>query len=301
MNANDLVKLIVGVAVGALMLSAILVPVTSDSTTATYEKINEGTPYAEYDGESHTIIVSLESNTLGITTDGEPCEIPVGYNSSATIVYGNAGYVRLAVGSTGYGNVRVYVSETGNSLTPTAGSPVTITIESDSVTIAKNTTTYTASFVPLAYIASSGDYVLTTSPYVTEDSVIYIGGTTTYSNNRYISFVGYGDTNDLTATTAFSAPSSDSTVTIEGVTTSVNTSPVIADIIQIDTVVFTANLSDESTLNGTFSYFLAPKTVQCANPNYAGDDIASILGVIPILVTVGLILGVVGVAFSRRE
>lgn len=279
------------VTLGVILIGSLLAPMLSEYTTATKTYTNEGTPYAIFDGESHEIVIAIdEGGVISISTDGEACQIPTGFNNTATIVYAEDGYARIALNG---GNTRVFVSNSADGITPTTTKPVTLTIEATGITMTNGTTTYESECSPLAYIASEGPYVLTTKPGVAADSTIYLGGTTNYSSGNYIAFVGYGTTEDITATNAYSSPTSDPTVTISSVSAVATTSKINENIEKIDNVLFTATLSNESTLTGTFTYFLAPATITWDDPDYIGSAGSAILIAIPLMAIAALLLLVV--------
>lgn len=294
MGKNNLLTLAIALTVGVILAGSLLMPVLSDYTTATRTYTNEGVPYASFDGETHTIVLSYDGTTTTITTDGEPCELPdLNLYGSATIVYGSDAIIRI--GKTG--NVRGF-SDSFYGVDATAGNDATIVVTSTVTTLTVGNTTRTVPLTPLAYIASEGDYRLSLKPCITDDNVI-IGGTTNTSGGHYINTVAVGQINDLTIANPFSDLGTG--VTITSIDATPTTSAVVGNLLKIENISFNAELSDSSEVTAIFSYFLAPASVVYNDPNYLGDANAAILGAIPVLVIVALITMALGSMYLKRD
>lgn len=290
---NGILEIIVTVTIGIIFIGSLLAVTINEYSTSTAVYENDGVPYAEYDGEEHTIVVSYDGTKTTITTDGKVCETPnfTLFAGGASIVYGSDAYIRL----NGLGNIRAF-SDNFYAVNATAGNDVTIVLTSTNAAITVGTTTTDVPITPLAYIASEGEYTLSTSPSVAEDSII-IAGTTALTGSDYISFLANGTIDDLTVGNAYSKLPTGITITdTEAV---VNTTEVVTNLVRIDSVVFTATLSDSSTETGTYTYFLAPKEIQYDNPQYVGDYGGLFSAIIIIAVAALLLIGVRAITGNR--
>ena len=301
MNTNDLIKLVVGVIVGALMLSAILTPMIHASTDETITIKNEGAYFTTPDEGDHTLVFGFEQ----VTVDGVTVPYPIGFGTgsarNATAIIGTDWMFRLDSNM-----LRLLIagpSQDFKVLGNVRDSEITLTISGDSLTYTLNDVENTLDGVRY-YLAPAGDMVLCYNPYIKEDTQI-IGGIRNNSNTAGADVfeIVEGSVQDgFTATTCRTYISTSTPTT--GTFTSefdVDTTTVTTNLLKLTSINQTATFWNDATADITISYLLAPAEIEYNNPDYVGDNIAQILGVIPILVTVGLILGVVGVAFSRRE
>lgn len=307
MNANDLIKLVVGVIVGALMLSAILTPMIHASTDETITIKNEGAYFTTPDENEHTLLI----NATEITYDGEPCIYPdMELYGSATVLVGNDWFLRISK-STNPANSIEYViagppqqyTRIGNSITD---GECVITINGTGITAVCGSTTATRTGVEYI-IADQGEWVLSHDPYV-------LANTPFVAAIRNISAI---DIMEIVRGTINTPAEYETTMcrtwhfselktgTLTDSEFTVSLADADGDLKKLNEITQTATVNFEGvgdiTRTITIDYILVPETITYDNPDYVGDNIAQILGVIPILVTVGLILGVVGVAFSRRE
>lgn len=299
MEINTFVKSAIGVIVAALVILSIVMPTVHTGTAETLVYENDGVYYAATDGENtHEIIISMDDDSnLSMTTDGEAVELPdFSLYSQATIVYGDKGLVRL--GSTG--GVQVYGASNQGSVSVTSAAPVTVTVGLTGATVTNGTTTKAAAFTPLAYINNDGEYKLCQNPRVTsDDSIIIIAGVTNYTGSDKIIYLANGTIDNLSVSTGY-VTSADS-LTVSDVSAVVNTSDVSGDLVKIDNVVFTATMSDNSELTGTYTYFLAPAEVEYNNPVYIDSTVTTIAGMLPVLMLVGVMLFVVGSFVTNRR
>lgn len=287
---------ILAVTVGIIMIGSILAVVISgfDSETLTYT--NEGIPYATMDEDSHTIVISYDGTDYSITSDGESTEVPdLSLYGSATIVYGSDGLVRL--GSNGY--VRGFTTSGLGGLNVDEDTPITVVTNSDGATISDGATTLAYPFTPSHYIAVSGDYVLCQNPRVTDDTVILAGITSYNSYVETIAWYGTGTIEEITASVIYASLTDSKTVS--SVSAEVNTTAITTDLVKIDSIVFTAELSDSSEYTATFSYFLAPMTITYENAMYVGDGAAGLLSAVMVVSILAVLMVAVKLVKGRDD
>lgn len=288
-----IVGITVAILVSITVLAGVLMPILTDYGSDTFTYTNTGTPYAAFDGETHTIVVSYDGSTTTITTDGESCQLPdFSLYGNATIIYGSDAIIRL----NNAGAIRGF-SDAFYGINATSGKDVTLELSSTAVTMTDGTDTRVVPITPLAYIASEGEYRLSLNPCVTDDTVI-IGGTSELTGGKYISTVAVGPVDDLSITNPFCNLGTG--VTITSIEATVNATDVSGSLKKIDNITFNVVLSDDTEQNAVFSYFLAPEKVTYDNPNYLGDNVSSLLLVIPMLVIVAILIGVVALVIRSR-
>ena len=310
MNANDLVKLVVGVVVGALMLSAILVPMINDATTTnrTFENNEYFITMDKIGPEDgpHTITWEKVNPNVIVVDD---VEITPTWES-ITIFAEEDNLLRCSKASTGY-----YLNFVGATQPVGYGSindkSVSVTIDDGTVTfsgVSSSDNTYsTNSTFNVGYIINpdnEGQYsfVLKTpnaKAYVLGDSEIYGIGFSNVGGAWQNIFSISGTINDGIDVTLVSTTLSDNP-TISNEATVYTTVSGYEDLYQFEKETFTATYDGTAT-NLTYSYVIVPASVTAELSDHADQNTIQMLEVIPILVTVGLILGVVGVAFSRRD
>lgn len=288
MDAQKFATLIAAVVLAAIMLSSMLIPIVSSSTSTEATITNEGAKYSLYEtGDTHTITFTSDS----IITDGVAQPLPdTSLYGSATIVYGT-GIFRYHSD----GNVRFWGVLASGDVNRSLGSAVNVTIAIDETGTATATST-DESVTPrnfsgvIMYANPAGDYALSYNPYVVEDSTIYGCGNTIIEDTTY-TMAWTGTTEGITVSWVYPPEQEIGTI-------AVNTTDVQTNLLKIDSI----EIPIESAGGGaTYTYFFAPKEITYENPDYAGESESTLLGVIPILVTVGIILGVIGMLFLRRE
>lgn len=293
MESKNLIGAIVAVTVGIILIGTVLSSAVAAYSNETLTYTNEGTPFAAFDDETHTIVVSYDGSKYVITTDGEECELPdLSLYGAATIVYGDDAFIRLSKS----GQVRGYINGAmvqGGNVSASVTS--TIVINGEGATLTFSNTTNTMAFTPYAYIAPEGEYVLSVSPCVTDDSII-IGGITVIDTEA-LGFVAHGTISDLTASVVYIDGFGD--VTVTDLDWTVNTSKVTTNLVKIDNVTFTATMSDDSTFTGIYSYFLAPASVVYDDPDYLGAANVAILGVVVVMSIIAVLMIMVNIV--RRD
>ena len=224
--------------------------------------------------------------------------------SSTSLVIGEDAIVRLFE----TGDVLIINTTTKINLGKAVGSDTVTFTVTDDVLRYTTSTNATGSFADvLAYISSDGEMAMCRNPYVTDESKIILGGyaydlATTTDDTVDIGYCasgtveGFGDAN----VTGVMAPVSDASNTYSSTTVVTTTSDVESDLKRIDKIVFTGTWSDNGESTATYTYFLAPSNVAYTNENYAGDQIAALLNIVPLLVIIGVIIGAVALIRMRN-
>ena len=301
MESKNMLDLVVGIAVGVLVLSAALFPVIDSNTDQTLIKTNVGTQFMTPDDGEHTIVIDYSS----ITFDGKPCVYPdMSLYGSATVMLGSDWFFRLEDNGTRISYIIAGPNQQYDNIGNTDSGSATITVNGTDVTIVGPTSTLTKT--NLTYmISDDGNYVLSHDPYVLE-TTSFVGGIRNNSNNVDVFEIISG---------TFDDPDNIQTVSCRVYGTDIGLGSVTSSEYTIDLVPAAGNLKRLSQINQTaeltgslstatkeitIDYLIVPEKITYTNPNYVGDDLDDVFSVIPLLIIVGLIMGIVGVIASRR-
>lgn len=309
-NAKTFVVAVVAFVVAIVLVTTVLVPIISQSTSENITKVNSGTKYALVSTENdltHTIGVSVTGTAAPVfTLDGNTIKLP-DKKANAPIIFGDDWMIVVN------GNAVEYVVGNGSdnkTLTPDTGD------YSISMTIAVPTGTFTATEYgasaftddnTVAYLnPENGNYVLSRSPSVLEDNTIYLAyyGTaeSTGDSNVTIGYLGTGNISTIASSVTAISPMSVPAHTVSGTTATMNTPTTESPLKQIKDITMVTTLDDSSTVTIKDPYVLAPVSVTYANPNYEDNGaINSILNIIPLLIVVGIVLGAVSMINIVRK
>lgn len=293
---------IISTVVCVILAASILIPIVSDATATEKTVTNDG--YFDLikldasDAGEHTISWA-SSNGKIITVDGVAIDVTtwgLGSYQQVSCFVTESDLFRLGVpGSPGalqWIQVRgatIAYAQANTSFEATIGSGnVSITMDGG----AARTLTYTEAYL----LAPTGDYVMKKSDesaYLLADSEIYGLGYTTLTGGNAV-FKVAGTVEDMT---------------VESVTTVVSISDIVVDyqdtdeyedLYLFDKVTFVATIDDAAT-DCTYSYVIVPKEVTGQLTEHLGDAERAILGILPVLVIIGIVLGVVVVLGRRAE
>lgn len=306
MDPKKLATIIVAVIVGVILTSAILVPIVSDHTSAQKTVTNEGSYFTTPDDGEHTVVINAET----ITYDGEPCIYPdLSLYGSATLMVGEDWFVRL---NTATGNtVAVTIAgppqnyaNMGNS----ADGDITIVINGTGISATSATQTTPIVRTGLTYtIADKGDYVLAHDPYVLANTefVGAIRNTTAYDVFEIVSGpIGTVADYDTVACRLWSFGET-VTGTMTGATYTTTLNTVDGDLKKLDVINQTIDMSFPEagavSRNITIDYVIVPVSITYDNPAYVGNNLSSMLNIIPIIVIMGLVVGLAAAFFAGRN
>lgn len=217
--------------------------------------------------------------------------------ASTSLVMGENSIVRLYAN----GDVKLITeNDTITIGTVASGTDVSFTVTDDTLGYEASGTTSTQSGM-IAYVSNEGEMVYAHNPTVTDDSQIVIGGITngletTGTETVTIGYCisgTYGTIVDQTITVL--DPTASGTATYVSTEMTVNTTEVGTNAYRIDSILFTSSWSDDSTSTATYTYFLAPAEITVEGTTVsAGGILSTLVSVIPLIVLVGVILGIIG-------
>lgn len=282
--------MVVAVVIGVIMIGPLVSVVTDAQTTngdpITYDNQGTASGGAVFDEIKNDTIVYVVSTT-GITVNGSPLTWSIASNWPC-IVYTDGGYINVknAMDTISFQKMNLETNSFDNTnISVVEDTPVTITVENNTVTVGANSFTFTKGYYWTDSVSTDKFFlaldltVRTGTWYVNNlaDLIAY-GMYTTGDNDCYYELInGALSTNE------------DYTTGINATLTKVNGT---TDIYQLTD--FSLSVGDESF---TPYLCLIPASI---HGHATSGSMYDLLGVIPLLVTIGLILGVVGVVVSRR-
>lgn len=302
MELKNFGALIAGFIVAALLVSAILVPVIDTTTTTADTFENDGYFHLKkYTAEDDVTFTWDYTNPTSFTINEETMEYTNESALTQSVILGQRFAARLATNNTGltfYG-AGTYIN--ANATTPT----FTLSYSGGSITATNGTTTKPIADVSEIYvIATEGDYVmkvadsvayLNSGSEIVADSEIYASGQT-FNGGANIFWHLQGTIDNMEYPDTFD---SNLTITNEEIH-----GEHVADhknLYALNNITFTATTLGGTVYNITASYFVVPAEVTAERSQHLNSTEISLLGIVPLLVTVGILLGIVGVIFTRRE
>ena len=299
-----MLEMVVGVAVGVLILAAALFPVIDEATATNVTLTNDG--YARYtsinaDDADEVVIEWDYTNPKFIEVNGESMDISAYSGMWASIVFGEQWTVRYNYstnstqlqyfGQTNADFVYAYESSSLN---------LTVTLSSGTVTVTNGTLTKTATYTTAYYPDASGNMIMKKSNekcYLLEDSSIIIANGMTYSNPYTIGVFFNGTIENGLSFELFRNLDD---FTVSNVEAHYTTNNQYLGVIELSNVTFDLTPGENPAIVATYSYFLVPYQITAEKAVHADADTIELLETIPILITVGLIMGIVGVIAARR-
>lgn len=307
METKKIVMGVISVAVAIVVLMS-MIPIFTDAGASedTFSNVNDSmfsvtelTPETEY-----TFI--WDSNTPTVATvNGETVDLKYATIICSTgtflIRYGNGGssvgYYMQSIG----GNVGLYfntVNNTGKFTITNSESGLTIVSEPTGGTTTTNSYTYDRAFG----IAKIGNWVMkspTQTVYMNGNSDVIAMGLTSldgvWSNAFYIS----GNIDDGISVIQYSP--SPATYSISDIENDSKRVDGYIDLYTLNKITFNAtNISDSSLVTPvTYNYFIVPAEVTAERSAHASPVEATLIGLIPLLMMVGILLTAIGLFIAK--
>lgn len=295
---NGLIGIIIGVLCAIVIIGTIAVPYINNVTAETLTIENEGSYFAEPDGNDHTLVFKNGY----VTVDGVDVDYPEGFGTgggrNATVVIGDdwmlrldSGLLRLAV--VGPDNAWVVL---GNLNTDT----VTVSISGSTLTYTYNNAEYTRDNTQY-YLSDSGDMVMCYNPYILDDSLL-IGGIRASTSVGDVFEIVTGDIADgFTAVSCrVLTTSTPSTGDVTSSEFTINTSSIVTNLLKLDSIVQEATLYTSDVATITITYLLAPAEIVYDNPEYIGDS-SVLMGIIPVIMIIAILASFIYAALRNRD
>lgn len=290
MDLSKSILAIIAVFVGVLVTATILIPVVGGFTDDEVTIENTGARYSLYElGDTHTITFTADS----IITDGVAQPLPdTSDYGSATVVYGT-GIFRYHSD----GNIRFWGVLGGGDVNRSLGLAVNVTITIDETGTALATSsdisiTARTFSNTVMYANPAGDYALSKTPYVLDDSPIYGCGNTVIEETIYT--LSWSGSVEDGITISWVYPPEQEIGDIE-----VNTTEVKTNLLKIDSIVIPI---ESASGEATYTYFFAPYEITYDNPNKLDNGTyVALLLVLPVLMFIVCALVAVRAISGRAD
>ena len=300
MEPKRMIELTVGIVVGLVVFSAILMPVVNNATTTEHTFTNEGYfKVQEYSGDNIEYSASWDhTEPAQFTVNDEAIPITYTDNVNTSIVLDGNFFLRYFPNT---GVTLYYGSQAIVEANVTNGFDMTLSYSEGTLTITNGTATREITVDTFYSIANDGPFVMkkgNVKAYMTEDSIIYGSGRTNVGTDVVGTLVsGTVDDVDVTIWRGEATPR-------DIVINATEVSGYI-DLYSFDSVEFWVDDTKEdnptTTAKITYSYVVVPAEVTAELSSHLDANEIQMIKVIPILIIAGLILGIVGVVLSRRE
>ena len=294
MDINKMIGMVVGVVVGVLILSAALFPVIDSATTTEHKIINTGA-YNLTDVDTE---YTLTYDPTGKFVIGDK-EIPFNTLPADAITIASAKNMLLRFQNWAAQSYNLWLFIDGKSPLVVASSNsvsnVELTFNEGSLTT--NTSieeTYTSD-ESIRIFNPDGKYTMTIynqPATILKDTTVIVGNGTTAVNAWTNRFYIEGTAEDITVTPATG-------ITVSNVTVNTTEISQYKEAVKLNSVTFTATDGD-NTVDATYNRVIVPIEINAELAVHASQDEIELLETIPVLITVGLIMGIVGVIAARR-
>ena len=309
MDANKMIGMVVGVMVGVLVLSAALFPVIDSATTTERTFTNEGyyhmtsldanEEYSLYWDHTDPYKVTINDTDV-VAFDGIP-------NYAAVTLLGSDAFCLRFLNAPDNPRIQMY-GGTGWGYGGSSGYDFEVTLSDG--TLSLNNTAETSPFTAsgdapdklYGIFTDAGEYVLKKAnnpAYMLGDSSLIVLCGVTDSNIATPAIYADGTINDGLDYTLFRPSGQAETAVFSNESITANDVTGYIGLKSLEKIEFDITLT-EGTVEPTYTYFIVPAKVTAELAVHASQDEIEILETIPILITVGLILGIVGAVFVRR-
>lgn len=301
MEMKTIITVVITGMLGALVFGVML-PVFAETTSADTTFTNEGYyNLSKIDDNTNTTIFwdhthpyQLTVNDVVVSLNDVPDFQSVTIYGSDKLVLryedrGDAGLVMQCFNDNSYyavsilSGVDMTVNVSGYTFSGTFGDSVTGDITSTSGYI----------------IDPNGDYVMKNKDkiaYILSNSDMALSGVTTWNDVR-LGIYADGSINDLSLTEIYSQSITDLTIGPVSVDSNKNNS--FNDLYTIKDVKFSVN-TDGTSHDITYSYFIVPYEVTAEKTNHPDGPTTALMNLLPILIGIGLVVGIAGVVLVRR-
>lgn len=288
MNLRKNIMMIVSLMVAVIIALAVLVPVIQDTSASEDTFTNKGYFYVDSLNENESINYKFADGVLKINDVDVPLPSDNTYPDGITIFFTEHITVRID-GSLMRIKGQVNVGCTALDLTITNG---TIT---GSYT-ATNTSTANWTYTKFTGMVTSETNRVMSQPvpqYVKSDSLIETTGFTRAVGDYYVIHVS-GSIDDGVTVNLYTQGSGVVVTTVTVSNIQINYSPVNGheDLYLVDNITFTLT-KDDAVSNVTYSIYTVPAEVTSERTAHVTPIEATLLGIIPLLVIIGIVIGAV--------
>ena len=299
METKSIVQVAVAVLVAVLVFVAVLVPVVGNATASTDTFTNSG--YFRMAEIDEPVTIEWDhTDPQKITVNESVMDLSsVPRTHIVTLVATDSMIVRYAP-ITADTLVQSYSSTGYIGAGVTAGSDMSITIGDGSITTTSGSSTTTQSFESGYCISPTGNWIMTEgkAKVHTTDSIIVLAGNTKVGDPT-VGIYAPGTIEDGLDFTTVQTSSIVVTPTYGDVEFDYTPVSGYNNLVTLSECDFQITVGS-TTVDAVYSTFLVPYNVTAERTIHMTDAEASVIGIIPILVIVGLLISVIGIAIARR-
>lgn len=308
MEIKTIITVVIAGMLGALVFGVML-PIFAETTSADTTFTNEGLPYIRATAEDNYRLVWDPATPEKATVNEEEYIIwktGDGTKNISLIMIPDKGIIRYNMGSNGVLNSNQVVGL--GTLNATNG--FTFSYSNGTYTITNESQTITGTSTEIYAIGNGGNYVLknpTDRSYLVENSEIFGMGVTNviaWNNGFQIegdNFQIDGEIDNIEVST-FSTGTA--TFTITNVADDLQMVNGYNGLYTLNKATFTTTGTpaegDPVTVNATYNYFLVPAEVTAEKTNHPNGATTALMNLLPILIGIGLVIGIAGVVLARR-
>lgn len=300
MEMKTIITVVIAGMLGALVFGVML-PVFAETTSADTTFTNDGYYNLSLIDENTDITMSWDHTIpKTIVCNGSEIDlskIPVGL--AVSIVGSDSVVIRYINNNNGSSSIFFNGRGVGQViLNSTSTEDMTFSITNDTLNGTFGTQERNVAISSGYYANSSGDYVLkkTDSVAYVKDDTIILAGLTSVSPTVSFGAFGIGTIDDMTVTPVLS----NQPYTIDNVNVNAVDNSKYIDLYNLSTITFDIVGEDSSVTPATYSYFAVPYEVTAEKVNHVDGPTKAIMDLLPILIGIGLIIGIAGVVLARR-
>ena len=293
-------------AVGVLVFASLLIPVVNEATATTDTFTNDGYFKLTKYPETEKITIDWDYETPKIVTINDVNYDFSSYTVPLTFAFTENVGVRIFWNQSGVqvmrdiGTMAADVAESETLNVIFENGTVTATLSKVGADDVINTTTYDT---PIYCISNTGDYVMKKSnelAYMLNDTEFIGLGITSITGGGAKSLLVKGTIED--GATVTNITTSGTAVTFTDPIIASNTVGGYVNLNQLDKITFKGQVAGNPDTNITYSYFVVPEIVTAEKAIHADDSTRDVLAILPLILIVGLVMGLVGYAvYSRIE
>ena len=301
---------LISIVVAVVLFATMLVPIINDSLTTERTFTNDGF-YRMTNTEEETVITWTPSvDKFVLNVNGEDVSIQgltqYGY-SNYSIAFADDVVVRYYYETANSQNIQVWKGDYQVGMGASSTYTMTITINSSALTFnngAPDAVTSTIAHTGDYFVIDpNGEYTMKLrdkSAYILEDSTIfYAGGISGVGTSIFSSIYIEGTVADYTVTPMRNY------VTVSNESATYSSVNGYVGLVALDKLTFDTTYSPpggtEAERSQAYNYFLVPYQVTAELSQHLDDTEQTLVGIIPLLVIIGLVIGVVAIVAVRSE
>ena len=304
METKKIIMGVISIAVAIIVLMS-MIPIFTDAGASEDTFTNEG--YARYSS-----IESSSEDEITITWDHtDPKNVTVGtekvslsqFNTWTSMVFGQDWTIRFTTSAQNNATSIQYLGPTSAdylAFSDTGTTDMTVTLDSGTFTITNGTTTKTATYTTAYYPENAGSMTMKKSDevaYLKPDSSIVVANGITVVSGTGVGVYFDGTIEDGYEVSLYNR--NVDTTTVSNVVSNYEEMSSYIDLVKLTTITLDMTPDGGTPTHATYSYFLVPYEVTAERSAHASPVEATLIGLIPLLMMVGIMLTAVGLFIAK--